>query len=214
MKNVLGGIFVFILISCGAVQMAWAQSGDENRGRRLGVGDRELVPLPRNVNLPERVEAPTRPRPERNRTDRTEPTEPEIPEWMKEFEENYDTYGMSVAVEEALSDNVSSDDILTFIISRTEKFKRKRGLKALYCSGVDRNTVREAANKLGITVKDVSLSLEEAIAECGSKLTLEDRDLMETPASSQESGTGASVITEEFIIDPSDSDNPSSPARP
>ncbi|MCI5115124.1 MAG: hypothetical protein D3920_09615 [Candidatus Electrothrix sp. AW2] len=209
MKNVLCGIFVFILIGCGAVQMAWAQSGDENRGRRLGLGDRELVPLPVNVNLPERVEAPTRPRPER-----TEPTEPEIPDWMKEFEKNYDTYGMSVAVEEALSDNVSSDDILTFIISRTEKFKRKRGLKALYCSGVDRNTVRDAANKLGITVEEVSLSLEEAIAECGSKLTLEDRDLMETPASSQESGTGASVITEEFISDPGDSDNPSSPARP
>lgn len=212
MKNVLCGIFIFILTGCGAIQMAWAQSGDENPGRRLSSGDRELVPIPRNVNLPERVEAPTRPRPER--TERTESTEPELPEWMKEFEENYDTYGMSMAVEEALANDVSSDNILTFIISRTEKFKRKKGLKALYCSGVDRNTVRDAANKLGITVEEVSLSLEEAIAECGSKLTLEDRDLMETPASSQESGASASVITEEFIIDPSDSGNPSSPARP
>ncbi|MCI5163056.1 MAG: hypothetical protein D3917_13780, partial [Candidatus Electrothrix sp. AX5] len=99
--------------------------------------------------------------------------------WTENFVENYDEFGMSVAVEDALSDDVSPKAILTFIISNSEKFENKNGLKALYCAGVDRDAVREAANKLGITVEELSKALEESIAECGDKLTLSDRDLMD-----------------------------------
>ncbi|CAK8720219.1 hypothetical protein GMJAKD_09510 [Candidatus Electrothrix aarhusensis] len=99
--------------------------------------------------------------------------------WTENFVENYDEFGMSVAVEDALSDDVSPKAILTFIISNSEKFENKNGLKALYCAGVDRDAVREAANKLGISVEDISAALEESIAECGDKLTLTDRDLID-----------------------------------
>ncbi len=153
------------------------------------------------------------------------------PEWMAAFEEDYDEFGMSVAVENALEEGVTPDEILTLIISHTEKFRTKRGLKALYCAGVDRDAVRDSANKLGITVEDVSLSLEEAISECGSKLTLDDRDLMDETASSPESGgsiTNQSDVEEdtteedpageeetaELINDPASPAQPSSPANP
>jgi hypothetical protein len=145
---------------------------------------------------------------------------PERPEWMDTFEEDYDEFGMSVAVEAALEDGVTPDEILTFIISYTEDFRTKRGLKALYCAGVDRNTVRDSANKLGITVEDVSVSLEEAIAECGSKLTLDDRDIMDEPASSPESGASTIVQadagedTTVLIETPVSPPQPSSPATP
>lgn len=100
--------------------------------------------------------------------------------WTEQFVGNYDKFGMSVAVEDALSDDVSPKAILTFIISNSEQFETKTGLKALYCAGADRDAVREAANKLGITVEDVSVALEESIAECGDKITLGDRDAFDS----------------------------------
>jgi hypothetical protein len=157
---------------------------------------------------------------------------PERPKWMDTFENDYDEHGMSTAVENALEDGVTPNEILSFIISYTEKFRTKRGLKALYCAGVDRNTVRDSADKLGITVEDVSVSLEEAISECGSKITLSDRDLMDEPASSPESGASTMVQNDtqeeiqaevqeepqkdvsELITDPTPSSQPSSPFRP
>ncbi|MCI5164843.1 MAG: hypothetical protein D3903_01835 [Candidatus Electrothrix sp. GM3_4] len=99
--------------------------------------------------------------------------------WTEDFVKNYDEFGMSVAVEDALSDDVSPSAILTFIISNSEQFEKKKGLKALYCAGADRDTVRDAADKLGITVEDISVALEESIAECGDKQTLTDRDLID-----------------------------------
>jgi len=99
--------------------------------------------------------------------------------WQEDFVSDYDAFGMSVAVEEALNNDITSDEILSFVISNSEQFETKKGLKALYCAGADRDDVREAANKLGITVEDVSVALEESIAECGDKRTLTDRDLTE-----------------------------------
>jgi hypothetical protein len=99
--------------------------------------------------------------------------------WQDDFASDYDEFGMSVAVEEALHNDITPDEILSFIISNSEQFEIKKGLKALYCAGADRDAVREAANKLGITVEDVSVALEESIAECGDKRTLSDRDLFD-----------------------------------
>ena len=101
-------------------------------------------------------------------------------EWQDDFLKTYDEFGMTVAVEDALSDDVSSEEILTFIISIVPNMPKIKGLKALYCAGADRDAVREAANKLGITVGDVSVALEESIAECGDKITLSDRDIFDS----------------------------------
>ncbi|MCI5122171.1 MAG: hypothetical protein D3908_13465, partial [Candidatus Electrothrix sp. AUS4] len=108
--------------------------------------------------------------------------------WQDDFMANYDEFGMSVAVEEALDNNIRPDEILTFIISNSEKFETKTGLKALYCAGADRDAVREAADKLGLTVEDVSVALEESIAECGDKLTLSDRDLVDDEGTGRKLG--------------------------
>ena len=116
--------------------------------------------------------------------------------WQDVFIENYDGFGMSVAVEYALDKEVSPDEILTFIISNSEQFETKTGLKALYCAGADRDAVREAANKLGITVEDVSVALEESIAECGDKKNLTDLDLFD-------GGAGNEVGLSDRDIDPS-----------
>ncbi|MCI5124996.1 MAG: hypothetical protein D3925_11105 [Candidatus Electrothrix sp. AR5] len=133
--------------------------------------------------------------------------------WTDDFIENYDESGMSVAVEYALDKDVSPNEILTFIISNSKKFEKKTGLKALYCAGADRDAVREAANKLGITVKDLSMSLEESIAECGDKQTLTDRDLMDN------AGGGKMLESGERDINPQPQqvalpEQVASPARP
>jgi hypothetical protein len=100
-------------------------------------------------------------------------------EWTEDFVKNYDKFGMSVAVENALNDDVSPNAILTFIVRNSKKFETKTGLKALYCAGADWDSVQEAANKLGIIIEDVRVALEESIAECGDKQTLADRDLVD-----------------------------------
>ena len=100
-------------------------------------------------------------------------------EWTEDFTDDFDEFGMSIAVENALNDDITPREILTYLISNSEQFEMRRGLKALYCAGVDRNTVREAADKLGITVEKVSTALEESIEECGNKMSLSDRDLFD-----------------------------------
>ncbi len=142
-----------------------------------------------------------------------------LADWKEDFVENADEFGIDHAVAKALDEDISPDEILTFIITNQENFRIRMSLKALYCAGADRDAVREAANKLGITVEDISMALEESIAECGSKLTLDDRDLMEEPGSSAGSGGTASEqddpeeVTLEKISDPV-SATPSSPATP
>ena len=140
--------------------------------------------------------------------------------WQDDFVKSNDEFGMSVAVEDALNDDVSPNAILTFIISDSEKFDAKKGLKALYCAGVDRDAVREAANKLGITVEELSEALEESIAECGDKLTLSDRDIIDDRPGNR-FGLGdrdlvplpEQVILPEHVTPPT-RPRPSSPSRP
>lgn len=124
-------------------------------------------------------------------------------EWTDKFIAEYDDFGMSSAVETALSNDITPNEILTFIISNSDKFEEKKGLKALYCAGADRDAVREAANKLGITVQDVSASLEESIAECGDKKTLTDRDIIDND------GPGGKIgLSERDIAPPPDLPEP------
>lgn len=97
--------------------------------------------------------------------------------WTDDFAKDFDKLGLDLAVENALINEISPHEILTFIVSNSEKFDTRFSLKALYCAGVERTEVREAADKLGITIKEVSTALEESIAECGSRLALNDRDV-------------------------------------
>ncbi|MCI5120164.1 MAG: hypothetical protein D3908_03025, partial [Candidatus Electrothrix sp. AUS4] len=129
-------------------------------------------------------------------------------DWKKDFVSDNDAFGMSVAVEEALNNDITSDEILSFVISNSEQFETKKGLKALYCAGADRDDVREAANKLGITVEDVSVALEESIAECGDKRTLTDRDLID-----DNGATGNIGLSDRDIVQPSPEPAPA-PAPP
>ncbi len=104
-----------------------------------------------------------------------------LAEWRENFLKDFKKLGLDPAVENALDHDVPSNEILTLIISQNEKFQIKMSLKSLYCAGADRNTVMNAANKLGITIETVSVALEESLAECGSKISLADRDLVDEP---------------------------------
>ncbi len=95
--------------------------------------------------------------------------------WTDEFLDDYEKLGIDHAVENSLENDVTPEEILVFIITN-EKINDKSVLKALYCAGVDRDIVREAAIKLGITEQALYKALEESIAECGSKLVLDDRE--------------------------------------
>jgi hypothetical protein len=104
-----------------------------------------------------------------------------LADWSDDFLEDFDRFGLDPAVENALDHDVPSNEILTLIISNNDKFQIRTSLKSLYCAGVDRSTVMNAANKLGVTVETVSVALEESLAECGSKMSLADRDLVDEP---------------------------------
>ncbi|WP_446009726.1 hypothetical protein [Candidatus Electrothrix sp.] len=208
MKTVLYAVVISIIISCVGIQNLWAQSNGNDSGRRLGLGDRELVPLPEHVELPDHVDPPTRPRIER-------------PEWMVRFLKDNKKYGLLVAVEKALDDDVSAKEILTFIIENEEEIGIKRGLKALYCAGADREEVQEAADKLGVTIEDLSIALEESIAECGDKLTLSDRDIINNKPGNRFGLSDRDlvplpdhVILPEHVTPPTRPRRPSSPSAP
>ncbi|MGB5684839.1 MAG: hypothetical protein WBM35_03440, partial [Candidatus Electrothrix sp.] len=90
-----------------------------------------------------------------------------LADWKEDFIKDYDGLGLDDAVEKALDQEVSPHEILTLLISSQKKFETLMSLQALYCAGADRDAVREAADKLSITVEEVSVALEESIAECG-----------------------------------------------
>lgn len=98
-------------------------------------------------------------------------------EWTDKFTEQYDKFGLDVAVENALADNVKAEDILAHVIKNRDKFSIKMSMKSLYCASVPREVVQETAGKLGIAGEEINKALEESIAECGSKMALQDRDV-------------------------------------
>jgi hypothetical protein len=95
--------------------------------------------------------------------------------WTDDFLNDYEKYDIFLAVENAIDNDVTAEEILIFIISN-EKINVKATLKALYCAGVDREEIRKAAVKLGVPAEKLARALEESIAECGSKLVLDDRE--------------------------------------
>lgn len=101
--------------------------------------------------------------------------------WGKKFLEEEEQFGLYIAVENALNKGIAPAEILAFITRNREKLTHP-SMKALYCSGVDRELVETAAEQLGISKFESSRAFTESLAECGSKVALEDRDIVEPPS--------------------------------
>ncbi len=109
---------------------------------------------------------------------------PTVESWKDVFDDEFKDYGMAIAIENALADDHTAEEIISYIISKSfvvtnqDQFNIKAGLKALLCADASRDTVQKAANKLGLTDDIVSEAVEESNAECGKQIVLDDRDIM------------------------------------
>lgn len=119
--------------------------------------------------------------------------QPALAAWTDKFSKDFDDFGLDVAVENALADEVKPDDILAFVVKDKNKFSTKLSMKALYCASVDRDVVRETASKLGVAIDEINKALEESIAECASKMALQDRDVEKLPNNGNLSGKAPSA---------------------
>lgn len=97
--------------------------------------------------------------------------------WIDDFTDNFEKFGLDVAVENALADDVTPLAILNYVIENREKVSPHLSLKAIYCAGVDPDVVEEAAQHVDISFLEIKKALEQSIQECGSKLALQDRDV-------------------------------------
>ncbi len=146
--------------------------------------------------------------------------------WQDEFLEKYEQVGLDRAVAYALDNDVSPAEILAFIGSSNVEFSHVMIMKALYCAGASRESVKDGADTLGVTIKTLSLAVEESHAECNSKFSLSDQDVMRQSASPAASGGNSrikiaveeseaippiiddEVIIDEVIIDEEERDPP------
>lgn len=101
--------------------------------------------------------------------------------WQDDFVEDYDKFGLDVAVENALAEDIKPQAIMAYVVKNREKFNTDLSLKAIYCAGVDVDIVERAGIALGIPNLVVKRNLEASIKECGSKVALTDRDIVEPP---------------------------------
>ncbi len=104
---------------------------------------------------------------------------PALAAWTDDFTENFDKFGLDVAVENALANDVTPQAILDYVTKNKDKFSEHMSLKALYCSGVDVDVVDRAASALGIIPQNIKSALQQSIEECGSKVALTDRDVLD-----------------------------------
>lgn len=121
-------------------------------------------------------------------------------EWREVFLDEFKQFGVDRAVEKALDKDVHPKDILQLVKERLEEsddtsetLNTKITLKALYCAGQERAVVREAAADVGIPEDEQNGAFEESVAECGSKLALGDRDVLDK--SSQGSVADTTVVS-------------------
>ncbi len=98
-----------------------------------------------------------------------------LADWTDDFLQDYTKFGIDRSVENALANDVTPIQIVTFIVDN-DKINNKDTFKALYCAGANRDEVHAAALKLGISELELARALEESIAECSAPLVLDDRD--------------------------------------
>lgn len=116
-------------------------------------------------------------------------------EWTGKFAENYDKYGLDVAVTNALADKVKAEDILAHVMKNREKFNvnARMSMKSLYCASVNLDVVQETARRLGIAQDEINKALQESREECSSKMALQDRDIEEEKVSDNGNHSGGSA---------------------
>ncbi len=109
--------------------------------------------------------------------------------WTEDFTQNFKSLGMYDAVRNALADGVKPHDILDFVKKNPEQFDTHLSMKALYCAGENHDAVQEAAGQLGISEAAIGRALAESKKECGSMMSLTDRDIVDPPNHGSLSGT-------------------------
>lgn len=115
--------------------------------------------------------------------------------WTDEFTKDFNNFGLDVATENALANDVTPQAILDYVVKNKEKFSSQLSLKALYCAGVDIDVVARAASALGLLDQVVKKTLQESIEECGSKVALTDRDILDLPEGGALTGTAPVVVS-------------------
>jgi hypothetical protein len=109
--------------------------------------------------------------------------------WEQDFTDDFEMFGLDRAVENALARGVKPEAILALVVGNQDRFMLWSTLKALYCANISKDQVKEAADRLGISEEELGSTFEESMLECGSKLALQDRDILEIP---ENEGTFAS----------------------
>jgi len=109
--------------------------------------------------------------------------------WTDDFKKDFDDLGMYDAVRNALAADVKPHDILDFVTKNRSTFDIRVSMKALYCAGEDQDAVQEAASQLGISSDEIGMALAESKKECGSMLSLTDRDIIKPSDDGNLSGT-------------------------
>jgi hypothetical protein len=101
--------------------------------------------------------------------------------WTNEFADDADLFGLDRAVENALARGIEPASILAFVVNNKEKYLLWSTLKALFCANITKDQIKSAGERLGISWDDLSEAFEESMLECGSKIALQDRDVLEIP---------------------------------
>ncbi len=122
--------------------------------------------------------------------------------WTDNFSEDFDKAGLDLAVENALANDVTPQTILDYVVKNRDKFNSQLSLKALYCAGVDVDVVARAASALGILDKVIKETFQQSIEECGSKMALSDRDILDLPEGGNLTGSAPEGVTPPTIPTP------------
>jgi len=94
--------------------------------------------------------------------------------WTDDFLHIEEQEGLDNAVETALHNGISPQDILLFV-ETNKKISQDMTLRALYCSGADPNQISHAATEVGVKKKEIKKVLKKSIAECGKELAIDHR---------------------------------------
>ncbi len=100
--------------------------------------------------------------------------------WTKDFSDDADLFGVDRAIENALARGVEPATILAFVVKK-KKYLLLLTLKAMFCANITKGQIKTTAADLGISWDELSEAFEESMVECGSKISLQDRDILEIP---------------------------------
>ena len=94
--------------------------------------------------------------------------------WTDDFLQIRERDGLDNAVEDALHNGISPQEILIFV-ENNKNINEDMTLRALYCSGSDPNQVSRAAAEIGVKKKRIEKVLKKSVAECGTELAIDHR---------------------------------------